>query len=141
MKKTLTCIYFGQKNKDFDYRDFNLIKKLKRLFLKHHKQCENDCNGVGFVKCRLYYTGIIDDCVKNLYGLNVKSGWINDTKTVFYAEIDKLEGKINKLVYQCNHEKYGLWRVKPYKVEFQHDPRGLTVKLYYNGNLIDWSLF
>ena len=141
MKETLPLIYFGQRNKDFDYKDFNIIKKLKRLYLKQHKQCENDCNGYGYVKGQMYYTGSIDSYAKREYGYNVKSGYVSENETVFYAEIDKLEGKINKMLCQFVLDKYALWRVKPLKVEFQHDPRGLTVKLYYNGNLIDWSLF
>jgi len=134
----LQSIYFGQRHKDFDFKDYEVIRKVKRLYHKQHRQCENACNGYGYVKGQVYYLGTIDDYAHKTYGYNVKSGYISDDVNVFDEESQRLEEKINKIVYQFNHDKYALWRVKPFRVEFQGDPRGYTVKLYYNDELIEW---
>ena len=138
----LQSIRFGQRHKEFDFKDMEIIKKVKRLYLRHHRQAENDCNGCGVVKGQSYYTGSIDDWAKRKYGYDVKSGYVNNKKygeiTIFYQELKNIQAKIEKLVYQFNLDKYSLWRVKPLRLEFQGDPRGYTVKLYYNDNLIEW---
>jgi hypothetical protein len=119
----LQSVYFGQKHHDFDYRDFDIIKKVSRLVNKHHKQCENDCNGEGYIN-------------NKWYRCDNPSAYVND-ETVFYIEIKRIEDKINKLIYQFNMDKYSLWRVKPLKVEYQHDPRGNTVKVYFEDDFIE----
>jgi len=124
----LQSIYFGQKHPSFDYKDFDLIKKVQRLARKHHRQAENDCNGEGFVNGQHYYTGNIDDYARREYGQGVKSAYIdNSEESIFYKEMEKLEDKINNLVKSNLN----------FKVEYQGDPRGNTVKLYYEGDFIE----
>ena len=124
----LQSVYFGQKHLSFDYKDFDLIKKVQRLARKHHRQAENDCNGEGFVNGQHYYTGNIDDYARREYGQGVKSAYIdNSEESIFYKEMEKLEDKINNLVKSNLN----------FKVEYQGDPRGNTVKLYYEGDFIE----
>lgn len=111
----LQSIYFGQKNKDFDYQDFDVIKKIARLAHKHQRQCENDCNGEGWVKGEFFR------CDGSMAGSYVNGG----ETTIFYVEIIKIEEKIRKLL------------TKGFVVEFQRDPRGNTVKLSYNGSYVE----
>lgn len=147
VKQDLQMIYFGQNNPDFDYKDLDLVLKVNRLAKKHQKQCVNSCNGYGVVKGQVYYNGMSygqkpGEYEKREYGYNVKSAYIHpeghryQEENVFDDELEKLQLKINKLVYQFNHEKYALYKVKPFKIEFQHDPRGTTVKLTYNTRYI-----
>ena len=127
----LQSIYFGQKHQNFDDKDFDIIKKVARLAHKHIRQCVNDCNGEGWVNGHHYYTGAIDDWAKAQYGQNVESAYINATEnTIFQYEIDKIEEKINNLV----KSKDGKWH---FEVKYQHDPRGNTVKLFYEGDFIE----
>ena len=122
----LQSVYFGQKHKDFDYKDMDLIKKVRRLARKHQSQCENDCNGSGIVAGQMYYTGYIDDYAQKQYGPSVKPGYIDriGDRTVFYAEIMRLEDRINDLLDSKSQ----------FTVIYQRDPRGATVKLSYNGS-------
>lgn len=134
----LQSIYFGQRHKDFDFKDYDLIRKIARLALKHQRQCVNSCNGEGFVNGQHYYNGAIDDYARRTYGQSTKSAYIDDSEVmIFDQEAEKIEEKINKIIYQFNMDKYALWRVKPFTVEYQGDPRGATVKLYYEGDYID----
>ena len=134
----LQSIYFGRNHKEFDIKDMKLIQKVRRLARKHQKQCENSCNGVGYVNGQVYYCGMIDDYAKRTVGASVKSAYSSDDEaSIFDKEVLKIEDKINKLVYQFNWFKYTLWKVKPFKVDFQGDPRGATVKLTYNGSYIE----
>jgi len=125
----LHSVYFGQKHKDFNYDDFDLIKKVSRLAFKHQRQAANDCNGEGFVNGVHYYSGNIDEWAKSQYGQGVKSAYVNDDEvTIFQEEQSKIEDKINKLI-----------AIKPkFSIEYQGDPRGYTVKLSYEGELIEW---
>jgi len=125
----LQSVYFGQRNKDFDYKDFDLIKKVGRLARKHQRQATNDCNGEGFVNGQHYYSGQIDDYARRQYGQGVKSSYMDDTEeTIFCKEMDKLSDKIDILV-KSNSK---------FNIEYQGDPRGYTVKLSYEGELIEW---
>lgn len=134
---TLQAIYFGQRHKDFDYKDYELTQQVKRLAKKHQRQCENSCNGYGIVKGQRYYGGQIDDYAKREYGFDVKSAYKDNPEyNIFDIEIDKIEEKINKLVYQFNMDKYALWKVKPLTIKYQRDPRGLTVKVFYEDDFI-----
>ena len=141
----LQSVYFGQRHKDFDYKDFDLIKKVSRLAHRHQIQATNDCNGYGYVGSQSYYGGQIDDYAKREYGYNVKSSYIDNTEeTIFYKEMEKIEEKINSLIAKANKEKLfpnGVYTYKkdlPYfGVEYQGDPRGNTVKLYYEGDFIE----
>jgi len=126
----LQSVYFGQNHKNFDHEDFELIKKIKRLAKHHQEQTENDCNGVGFVKGIRYYSGSIDDYVKREYGYNVKSSYIDNTEeTIFVKEQGKTEIKINSLIAGFNK--------KGYRIEYQGDPRGATVRLTLDGDYIE----
>ena len=145
VKQDLQMIYFGQNNPDFDYKDLDLVLKVKRLAKQHQKQCVNSCNGYGVVKGQVYYNGMSygqepGEYEKREYGYEVKSAYVspdeNNEETIFDEEIDKAQDKIHELVYKHNHDKYALYKVKPFKIEFQHDPRGNTVKLFYNTRYI-----
>lgn len=114
----LQSIYFGQKHKDFDYKDFDIIKRVQRLTRKHYRQAENDCNGEGYVKGKFYRC---DGSVEGAY---------IDESTVFEIEMNAIEIKITELLIKNN--KNNQW-----KVEFQGDPRGATVKLYYETKYIE----
>ncbi len=124
----LSFIYFGQKHKQFDYRDFDIIKKVSRLARKHQAQAVNECNGVGYVKGQCYYMGNIDDWAKREYGYNVKDAYLDkDFETnVFDKESERIQDKINSIIKNSK-----------FKVEYQGDPRGNTVKLYYEGDYIE----
>ncbi len=124
----LSSIYFGQKHKQFDYRDFDIIKKVSRLARKHQAQAVNECNGVGYVKGQCYYMGNIDDWAKREYGQNVKDAYLDkDCETnVFDRESERIQDKINSIIKNSK-----------FKVEYQGDPRGNTVKLYYEGDFIE----
>ena len=132
----LQSVYFGRKHLDFDYKDMELIKKIKRLAQQHRRQCENSCNGYGRVKGQIYYTGAIDDYARREYGADVKDGCIGEDDNIFDQESGRIQEVIYRLLSNINLDKYSLWLVKPFKVEFQGDPRGATVKLYYEGEFI-----
>ena len=125
----LSSIYFGQKHKQFDYRDFDIIKRISRLARKHQAQAVNECNGVGYVKGQCYYMGGIDDYAKRTYGQNVKDAYLdkNCETNVFDKESERISDKIDSVIK--NNTKF--------KVEYQGDPRGNTVKLYYEGDFIE----
>lgn len=131
----LQSIYFGQMHKDFAYKDYDLIRKIARLARKHQRQSENDCNGVGYVNGQVYYCGQIDLYAKEEYGYNVKSAYASNEETsIFNLEAEKIEEKIKSLLLeknQCEISAHSLWRV-----EFQGDPRGATVKLFYENEYI-----
>ncbi len=123
----LQSIYFGQKHRQFIDRDFDIIKKVSRLAHKHQIQATNDCNGEGWVKNVHYYNGQIDDYAKRTYGDNVQSAYIDNTEeTIFTQEMDRIEEKIKSSIKNSK-----------FTVEFQGDPRGNTVKLYYEGDFIE----
>ena len=103
------------------------IQRIKRLSKKHQRQCENACNGVGVVNGEVYYLGKIDDYAKREYGQGVKDGHISDDFSVFDKEIQRLQRKIWLLIDKTL-----------FTAKFQHDPRGYTVKLFYDGDFIVW---
>jgi len=119
----LQSIYFGQDHKNFDSNDYDLIRKISRLAHKHHRQCENDCNGEGFVNGKFYRC---DGSTPGAYMAD------NET-TIFVKEINTIENRINKLIDKNDVHPI----IKGWKVEFQHDPRGATVKLYYEDSYIE----
>lgn len=125
----LKSVYFGQAHKDFDYRDYEMLKKVERLARKHQRQAENDCNGEGQVNGKFYRC---DGSTEGAYLADKET-------TIFNAEMDKIEDKINRIIDALNLEKYALWVVKPWTVKYQGDPRGYTVKLSYDGDAIEWQ--
>jgi hypothetical protein len=124
---TFQAIQFGQHNADFEYKDYAILQQIARLSKKHQRQCENSCNGYGVVNGQMYFSGQIDEYAKQAYGYNVKSSYVKDDISVFDVEIDKIEAKINRLVKNTK-----------FTMEYQHDPRGWTVKVFYNGTYINW---
>lgn len=109
--------------------DASIIFKVKKLALKHKRLCEMSCNGVGYLKGRNYYCGTIDAYARREYGANVQSAYVSDDETIFDVEISKTQEKIKSLLN------------KLYEVDFQHDPRGNTVKLYLADRWINLDLF
>lgn len=107
----LESVYFGQRNPEFGYDDYAIAKKVKRLAAKHLRLCEYDCNGEGWVKGKFYRC-------------DNSAAYVGE-ETVFYVESLAIEGKIEKII------------TDNFRVEFQHDPRGSTVKLYYNNDIVD----
>ena len=85
------------------------IMKIRRLAKKHHRLAEMDCNGEGWIKGTFY----------RLDG-NYTGAYVKDDVSIFTAESDKIEEKIQALAAEV-----GL------RAEFQGDPRGATVKLFY----------
>ncbi|CAK0755320.1 conserved hypothetical protein [Azospirillaceae bacterium] len=136
----LTSVYFGQKHKDFDYKDMDIIKKISRLARKHHRQCENSCNGEGWVKGDFYTCSNNTQYKPNSFVRN--NAYIKDDITIFDKEIERIENKISSMVFP--EEKFLIEHIytrslmrTAFRVEFQHDPRGNTVKLYYEGDYIE----
>jgi len=118
MKKyeKLSLIQFGQRHPKFTFEDFQTVQTLKRLYLKHHRICGYLCDGVGWI-------------MGKKYTIDTKGYYVNKTKSVFDVEVEKLENTIRDML----PEKYSL--------NFQRDPRGNTVKLKYDDDLIHWELF
>lgn len=130
-------IVFGQKHKDFSYDDFELVKKVKRLAKKHQRLAEYSCNGVGWIRGVCYYNGAIDDWAKKQYGQGVKSAYIVDDEAVFDVELSKVRGKIFALLGLRVGKGLTVPAVEKWRVEFQGDPRGNTVKLFYENDYIE----
>jgi hypothetical protein len=106
---------------------------LRRLANKHRKLAEMDCNGVGVVRGRVYYSGMSygetpDAYEVREYGYGVRSAYLDkDTEeTIFDTESDKVRAKIEAV---C--ARLGL------RVEFQGDPRGYTVKVFKGDRFLD----
>lgn len=112
----LSSIYFGQKHPDFDYKDMDVIKQVRRLARKHNRQCENNCNGDGYIK-------------GSYYRLDNDKAYIKEDYNVFDQEIDRIERRILYILNPLVNLKW--------KITFQHDPRGNTVKLFYDGDYVD----
>jgi len=129
----LQSVYFGQHHPNFDHSDYELLQKLIRLAKKEWRQCENSCNGHGVVKGKMYYTGLshgqlAGDYERREYGYSVQSAYLsNDAEeTVFDNEIDNIREKIENLIKNTK-----------FSCEFQGDPRGQTVKIFYNNSYIN----
>jgi hypothetical protein len=105
------------------------ISSLRRLAPKFHRQCENSCNGAGWINGKIYYAGTIDDYAKREYGSFVKSAYTMESdketgENVFDREIDRLTREINI--------KLGMIPGVS-DVVFQHDPRGWEISFNING--------
>jgi hypothetical protein len=94
----------------------NTYLTIRRLAKKHHRLAEYSCNGEGVVGGRFWR---LDN--PSAFSLD-KDGCEVD---VFDIESERIEAKIKAL---C--DKVG------FRVEFQGDPRGNTVKLSYNGKFV-----
>ena len=97
------------------------IKAIGRLAKKHNKLAKMECNGAGVIRGQSYFGGRIDDWARREYGHNVKSPYLTDGETtIFQFESEKIERKILALIEGTL-----------LTVEFQGDPRGATVRLFY----------
>lgn len=85
------------------------IKKLRRLAPALHRQCENSCNGKGYIP------------FKGSFSLADKETYIKEDYTVFDQEINRLESKITVICKEENAD-----------VNFQRDPRGWEVEIFEN---------
>jgi hypothetical protein len=99
---------------------------VRRLAKKHHRLAEMSCNGCGYVKGQNYTTALSFGNKPDAYhvrefGYGVKSAYLTEDaeNDVFDVESERIETKIKAL---C--DKVG------FRVEFQGDPRGNTVKLF-----------
>mgnify|MGYP001594935199 CR=1 FL=1 len=104
---------------------------IRRLALKHRRLAEMSCNGQGFVRGVLYTTGPVSSAgyEKAQYGLKAKSAYAyggDNERTIFDIESDAIEKKIHNLAVKIG-----------FSVEFQGDPRGMTVKLAYKGRNVE----
>lgn len=113
-------------DKSIDCSSYDLaqtIAKLSRLAKKHHKFCEMDCNGRGWINGKLITTALSFGETGAQGKRPAVSAYCTEAneKTVFYAGIYGTQGKILSL---C--QSYGL------TAKFQGDPRGCTVRIYYN---------
>ena len=90
------------------------------------------CNGQGFVRGVLYTTGPVSQVPgyeKAQYGFEAKSAYAyggDNERTIFDIESDAIEKKIHDLAVKIG-----------FTVEFQGDPRGMTVKLAYKGRNVE----
>jgi hypothetical protein len=88
------------------------IASLRRLAPALHRQCENACNGEGYIPR------------KGFFRCDSKEAYISDDVSVFDAEIDRLTKEIN-IKLGCIPDVDG--------VEIQHDPRGWEIKFNIKG--------
>ena len=86
-----------------------LLRYLMRQTKAHNRQCENACNGQGYIPRKGFFT------------LADESSYLADDWSVFDASIQRIEDRIEKALKDNKHGWY---------VKYQHDPRGLTVKVY-----------
>lgn len=150
MRKSQDLIYLGMHIEENGLQQtFNItvLEKIKRLARKHHRLAEMSCNGVGTIKGVTYYNGAIDDYARRTYGQNVKQAliqFVDADMDIFEIEQGRVSDKINALVKELNgggptaspNGVLGAW-----KVEYQGDPRGNTVKLYCCERWINLDLF
>lgn len=123
--KNFDLIRFGQTNPEFTLKDFIILGKLKMWSKQHQKFCVYRCNGVGVIKGKTYFSGAIDDYARHQYGNNVENANINDDENIFDIEADKVLSKIEKLIKNTK-----------FTIKTQGDPRGETVRIFYNGKYI-----
>ena len=90
---------------------------IARLARKHHRLAETACNGEGAVNGRWYR---LDGSTPDAYPVPDVS--------VFDLATEKVEAQIQNLVALLGEG----WRV-----EFQGDPRGWTVKVYHENRLLN----
>jgi hypothetical protein len=114
------------------------LQKISRLAKKHNRICEMYCNGKGYLKGKVYTLGTPE-------GQEV-SGYVEGTEeaNVFYQELEKIESKIKGIMpistFHMVGDDYKEWE-NTYEVKFQHDPRGYTVKVFYNDREISDLLY
>ena len=97
----------------------NFLRKLKKYCKQHHKFCEYNCKGKGFIRGK-HYSLDQDEAFID----------IEESITVFDGEIKKIEKKINQLVKDT-----------PLDILYQYDPRGYTVKIMHDGSEVQSLLW
>lgn len=99
-----------------------ILGRIKRLSQKHRTMATADCDGYGVVRGQVYCVGRIDDYAKAKHGASVKSAYTipGDEETIFDREMERINEKLITL-----GNRLGLY------MEFQDDPRGETVKVFY----------
>lgn len=145
--KTADIFWLGAIAGKNGYSSFNFeaINQLKKLARKHHRLAEMSCNGAGRINGKAYYAGLIDDYAKREYGSDVLSAYIDTgyEDTIFDLEAEKVATKINSLINTLNcsaDTKKGRGK-RHFRVEYQGDPRGNTVKVYFFDRYINLDLF
>ena len=114
----LKCNVTGASWNNDKHNNFvNDLLTLRRLILKHHRIAEMSCNGEGSIRGTFYSWD---------NSRFAKSPAISDDLNVFDVESDKVETKIKAIT-----ERLGL------RCEFQGDPRGYTVKVFYGDRFLD----
>lgn len=133
----INCKVTGKDWSNDKHEQFVLnLLTIRRLARKHHRLAEMDCNGEGVIRGVHYYGGTIDDYARRQYGYGVKSAYVKDDVSVFNVESDKVSDKIKALIEKLPYDAMK-GQLYPWKVEFQGDPRGNTVKLFYIDRYID----
>lgn len=105
--------------------DADILQKISRLAKAHKRQCENECNGEGWIPrkgffrlCGPYSARVQDAHVSIEDGYSMPEEGI----THFFKEIERLEERMLSLAGGGD-----------FCLEFQYDPRGATVKVFRNG--------
>lgn len=101
-----------------------MMTKLKSLSRAHHRQCENACNGEGYVG-KTYY----GFCHRN--GERDDNVYLKDGTDVFTNEIERIEDKIYDLATLIKNTN----KKRIVNIEFQRDPRGATVKVQIGSHI------
>jgi hypothetical protein len=112
-------VFAERTNAVLNYDQVMLFMKIRILYKQHQRQCENSCNGKGYIPR------------KGHFSITDKNAYIKDDYTVFDQEIDRLETKIKEYAEKMFLVKDKI-TVQELRVKFQHDPRGATVNLFYN---------
>ena len=118
---------FAEKTgKVLTFEQVQAINKIRLLTKKHNIQCENSCNGRGYIPRKGMFTLGSED--PNGEYKDYKPGFIKDDYSVFDKECKNIELKI--LNAQCEIIENNSYFTK---IKFQNDPRGATVKMFYTG--------
>lgn len=130
MKKLYTILGFLTRHTqaNIPWDTCQTVKKVTNLAKAHQRQCENDCNGHGFIPRKGWFTTANPQGTPNSAYLNNEPS-IEYTETVFDQEIAKIEDKIIKLL-----------KTTCLSAEFQHDPRGATVRIIFTESGIENNL-
>ena len=104
---------FGQRHPAFGYEDLLFVRKISRLATTHRRLCEMDANGEGHIRGKYYKA-------------DNPSAYVGE-ETVFFVEIENIEGRISALIQA------------PFSVTYQGNCREKTVKLFYENERIQLS--
>lgn len=107
MEKFDLCREAKRLGDDFNYDTFLALQKIGKLARKHKYLCECSCNGE--------YKGRQWEEIDNM-------------------KIDTVEAQIRRIIFKLNINMISFKDEKCFTLEFQHDPRGLTVKVRYGNS-------